>query len=268
MFDYSKTKMRRLLLVAAVAAAGGLTGAAPHAASAAEAIPVPSQSWSFTGPFGTFDRAQLQRGFQVYREVCASCHSLDLIAFRNLAERGGPQFDEEAVKALAAEFDVIDGPDADGEMFDRPANPSDRFPSPFANENAARAANMGAYPPDLSVIAKARPGGPDYLYALLTGYVDAPEDAELRDGMSYNAYFPGYQIAMGAPLFEESVEYADGSPETVEQYAKDVSAFLMWAAEPKLEARHRMGLNVMIYLVILAGLLYATKRRLFAKVEH
>lgn len=268
MFDLSKTKLRRLLLATAVVAAGGAAGAATHQAVAAEGVAIPHQSWSFDGPFGTFDRAQLQRGFQVYKEVCASCHGLDLIAIRNLADSGGPEFGEEAVKVLAEEYEVTDGPDADGEMFSRPAKPSDRFPSPFANENAARAANNGAFPPDLSVIAKARAGGPDYLYALMTGYEEAPADVELRDGMSYNTAFAGHQIAMPAPLFEELVEYTDGSPMTVDQYAKDVSAFLMWTAEPKLEARHSMGLNVMIYLVILAGLLYAAKRRLFANVEH
>lgn len=268
MFDLSKTKLRRLLLASAVVAAGGVIGATSHQAIAAEGAALPHESWSFDGPFGTFDRAQLQRGFQVYKDVCASCHGLDLIAFRNLAESGGPEFDEEAVKALAAEYEVTDGPDADGEMFTRPAKLSDRLPSPFPNDQAARASNNGSLPPDLSVIAKARHGGADYIYAIMTGYEDAPADVELRDGMSYNAYFAGHQIAMPAPLFEEAVEYTDGAPQTVEQYAKDVSAFLMWTAEPKLEARHSMGLNVMIYLVILAGLLYASKRRLFADVEH
>jgi cytochrome c1 len=268
MFDLSKTKLRRFLLATAVAVTGGLTGAVSHQAVAAEGVALPHESWSFDGPFGTFDRAQLQRGFQVYKEVCSSCHGLDLVAFRNLAESGGPEFSEDAVKVLAEEYEVVDGPDADGEMFTRPAKLSDRFPSPFSNDNAARASNNGSLPPDLSVIAKARHGGADYIYGLMIGYEEAPADVELRDGMSYNAYFAGHQIAMPAPLFEEAVEYTDGSPMTVEQYAKDISAFLTWTAEPKLEARHSMGLNVMIYLIILAGLLYAAKRRLFADVEH
>lgn len=268
MFDRSKSGLRRLAAVATLALSGfACLSALP--AQAAEGVAVPRQSWSFSGPFGTFDRAQLQRGYQVYREVCASCHSMNLVAFRNLSQPGGPEFGEDEVKALAAEFDVEDGPDEDGEMFTRPAVPADRFPAPFANEQAARAANNGSYPVDLSVIVKARPGGADYLYALLAGYRDEPPaGVELREGMYYNEYFPGHQIAMALPLFEDGIDYADGSPQTVEQYARDVSAFLAWAAEPTLEARHSMGLNVMIYLLILAGLLYATKRRLFAQVEH
>jgi cytochrome c1 len=224
--------------------------------------------WSFSGPFGTFDRGQLQRGYKVYKEVCSACHSMRLLSFRDLSQPGGPEFSEAQVKALAAEYEVEDGPDEFGDMFARAGLPSDRFPSPFPNEQAARAANNGALPPDLSVIAKARPRGPDYIHALLTGYVEPPSGFELRDGMSYNAYFPGRQIAMAQPLDEGVVEYTDGSPETADQYSTDLSAFLMWAAEPKLEARHRIGFNVMIYLLILTGLLYAAKRRIFAEVAH
>jgi len=268
MFDLGKTRARRFLLASALVAAGGLTVVASLPAMAAEGAALPKQEWSFSGPFGKFDRAQLQRGFQVFKEVCASCHSMGLISFRNLAESGGPEFPEDAVKALAAEYEVQDGPDKDGEMFTRPALPSDRIPAPFANEQAARASNNGSLPPDLSVITKARHGGADYIYALLSGYEEAPADIELRDGMSYNAYFTGHQIAMPAPLFEDAVEYSDSTAGTVEQYAKDVAAFLTWAGEPSLEARHKMGLNVMIYLVILAGLLYAAKRRLFSSVDH
>lgn len=269
MVDRINITPHRLLGVVAAVAVAGFVALAAVPAKAAEGEAVPRQSWSFTGPFGKFDRAQLQRGYQVYREVCASCHSMRLVAFRNLAQPGGPEFGEEEIKALAAEFDVEDGPDGEGEMFTRPGKPSDRFPAPFPNEQAARAANNGAYPPDLSVIVKARPGGADYIHALLTGYEEKPPaGVELREGMSYNHYFPSNQIAMAQPLYEESIEYSDGSPQTVEQYARDVSAFLAWAAEPSLEARHRMGFNVMIYLIILAGLLYATKRRLFAQVAH
>ena len=260
------TGARRLLIASLIVTGGTLAAAAP--VGAAEGKAVPGMDWSFDGPFGTFDRAQLQRGYQVYREACSACHSMSLLSLRNLAEEGGPELSAKAVKTLAAEFEVQDGPNDEGEMFTRPGIPSDPFPSPFPNEQAARAANNGALPPDLSVITKARPHGPDYLYALLIGYEEPPVGVKLREGMNYNAYFPGNEIAMGLPLFDEGVEYADGSTQTVKQYAEDVSAFLMWAAEPTLEARHRMGFNVMIYLIILSGLLYATKRRLFAKVAH
>jgi len=261
------TLSRRLAIASLIAAGGGLLPAAVPAGAAEETVPPPME-WSFSGPFGTFDRGQIQRGYKVYREVCSACHSMRMLSFRSLAEPGGTEFSAAQVKALAAEFEVEDGPDDNGDMFTRPGLPSDRFPSPFPNEQAARAANNGALPPDFSVIAKARPHGPDYIHALLTGYEEAPAGFELRSGMSYNAYFPGRQIAMASPLGEDVVEYTDGSPETVEQYASDVTAFLMWAAEPKLEARHRMGFNVMIYLLILTGLLYAAKRRIFAAVAH
>lgn len=260
------TGTRRLLIASLIATGGTL--AANEPVGAAEGKALPGMDWSFDGPFGTFDRAQLQRGYKVYREVCSACHSMSLLSLRNLAEDGGPEMSVEEVKTLAAEFEIADGPNDDGEMFTRPGIPSDRFPSPFPNDQAARVANNGSLPPDLSVIAKARPHGPDYLYALLIGYEEPPAGVELREGMSYNAYFPGNEIAMGLPLFDEAIEYTDGTPQTVKQYAEDVSAFLMWAAEPKLEARHRMGFNVMIYLIILSGLLYAVKRRLFAKVAH
>ena len=187
------------------------------AALASEGAAVESQSWTFTGPFGTFDRAQLQRGYKVYKEVCANCHSMKLVKFRNLAEPGGPGFTEDQVKALAAEYEITDGPNDDGDMFERPGKPFDTFVSPFANEKAARASNGGAYPPDFSVIAKARPDGPNYIYALLTGYEEEPPaDVEMREGMYYNHVFPGHQIAMAPPLSEEIVEYTDGSPMTVE----------------------------------------------------
>ncbi len=238
-------------------------------ANAAGDVPTPkSVDWSFSGPFGKFDRGQLQRGYKVYQEVCKACHGMKLLHYRNLGEKGGPEFSEEAVKAIAASVEIQDGPNDDGEMFDRAAKPSDKFKSPFANDQEGRLANNGALPPDLSVMAKARPGGPNYLYSLLTGYVDAPSGFEMSEGMSYNKYFPGHQIAMAAPLSEEVVEYTDGTKPTVENYAKDVTAFMMWAAEPKLEERHRVGFRVMIYLLFLTGFLYLAKRRLWSKVDH
>jgi len=241
---------------------------APAAHAAGDAPHIEAQKWSFSGPFGMFDRGQLQRGYKVYKEVCSACHGMRLLHFRNLGEPGGPEFSEAAIKALAASVEVTDGPNDEGEMFTRPGRPSDAFPSPFPNKQAARAANNGAYPPDLSVIAKARAGGPDYIFALLTGYSDPPAGFELASGMNYNKAFPGHQIAMAAPLSEEVVEYTDGTAPTVENYARDVAAFLMWTAEPKLEERHKIGFRFMIYLVLLAGIAYLAKRRVWSNLEH
>lgn len=254
-----------LALAAALAA-----GAALPVTAAEEAHALKSVSFSFEGPFGTFDRGQLQRGYKIYVEVCAACHSMDLLAFRNLSEDGGPGFTPEQVRVLAADFprQVLDGPDAFGDMFERPGKASDAFPPPFPNQAAARASNNGAFPPDFSVLAKAREGGPAYIYSLLTGYEEPPSHVELREGMNYNPYFPGGQIAMVAPLSDDLVEYTDGSPQTVEQYSKDISAFLMWAAEPKMEDRKRIGFQAMIFLIVLAGLLYFTKQKLWRDVEH
>lgn len=260
--------LARKLALAAPAAVLGLVLVSVDARAAGDAPEVKAQDWSFSGPFGMFDRGQLQRGYKVYKDVCAACHGMRLLHFRNLGESGGPEFSEEAVKALAASVEVQDGPNDEGEMFSRPGKPSDAFPSPFANDNAARAANNGALPPDLSVIAKARAGGPDYLYALMTGYKDAPADMKIFEGMNYNAAFPGHQIAMAPPLSEEVVEYTDGTPPTIENYAKDVSAFLMWAAEPKLEERHKIGFRFMIYLLLLVGILYVAKRRVWSTLKH
>ena len=248
----------------AILAALAVAGASP-AATAADAVAPPSMKWTFDGLFGSFDRAALRRGFQVYTEVCAVCHSLRLVHYRNLTEIG---FSEDQVKAIAAEVEVADGPDAEGEMFDRPARPSDRFVSPFANDNAARAANNGALPPDLSLVAKSRIGGPDYLYGLMVGYREAPADMEMSEGMEYNAYFPGHQIAMPAPLSEDLVEYADGTEATVNQMAKDVTNFLVWTAEPELEERKRMGVKVVLFLILLTGMLYAVKRAVWSDVPH
>lgn len=256
-----------LRAVGIAAFAGALCLAAP-ANAAGEAPEIEAQNWSFNGFFGRFDRGSLQRGFQVYKEVCSSCHGMNLLFYRNLGQPGGPEFSEAQVKAIAAEDEVQDGPDDEGDMFERSALPKDRFKEPFANENQARASNGGAYPPDLSVIAKARPKGPDYLYALLTGYVDAPAGVEVPDGMNYNRAFPGHLLAMAAPLSDDAVEYGDGTQATIAQMARDVTQFMMWAAEPTLEERKRIGFQVMIYLLILAGLMYFTTKKLWSRVDH
>ncbi len=250
--------------VGAVLAAIVLIGTGPASAAGDAAAP-PSMKWSFDGLFGSFDRAALRRGFQVYTEVCAACHSLRLVHYRNLTAIG---FSADQVKEIAAEFEVTDGPDAEGEMFDRPARPSDRFVSPFPNDNAARAANNGAMPPDLSLVTKSRIGGPDYIYGLMVGYKDAPDDMEMSEGMEYNMFFPGHQIAMPAPLSEEQVEYADGTEATVAQMAKDVTNFLVWAAEPELEERKRVGVKVVLFLVLLTGMLFAVKRAVWSNIPH
>ncbi len=223
-----------------------------------------AQEWSFAGPFGTYDRDALRRGYKVYKEVCSSCHGMKYVSFRNLSQEGGPEFSDAEVKAIAAGYMVQDGPDAYGDMFERPGLPKDRFISPFPNENAARSANGGAYPPDLSLINKARSGGPDYVYALLTGYQDAPEGVEMRSGLYYNPYMAGGAIAMAQPLYDDMVEYTDGTPATLAQMAHDVVTFLNWTAEPELEARKRAGVMVLIYLAIFAGLLYFSMRKIWA----
>jgi ubiquinol-cytochrome c reductase cytochrome c1 subunit len=255
--------MMRKGLIFGIAALAAIASASTHqpVRAAEETTPLPEVHWSFDGPFGTFDRAAMQRGLQVYREVCSVCHSLKYVAFRNLADLG---YNEDERKAIAAEYTVTDGPNDDGEMFERPGEPSDYFPSPFPNEKAAAAANGGAAPPDLSLMAKARVGGATYIYALLTGYEDPPADFT---GSNYNVYFPGHQIAMAAPLFEDGVAYADGTPATVEQQARDVAHFLMWAAEPKMEDRKAMGLKVLIFLVVFTGVLYAVKRKVWKDVH-
>jgi ubiquinol-cytochrome c reductase cytochrome c1 subunit len=243
------------------------------------------QSWSFAGPFGTYNKGQLQRGLKVYKEVCSACHSMNLVAFRTLEGLG---YSEAQVKALAAEYEVTDGPNADGEMFTRPALPSDYFPSPFPNSIAAAVANNGAAPPDFSLIAKARgvergfprfvfdiftqyaEGGPDYIHALLTGYdQEPPAGMEIAEGTYYNPYFiSSKSLAMAPPLSDGQVTYDDGSPETVDQYARDVAAFLMWAAEPHLETRKQTGFSVMAFMILFTGLVYLTKRRIWAGVAH
>ncbi|SMF46459.1 ubiquinol-cytochrome c reductase cytochrome c1 subunit [Tistlia consotensis] len=256
--------MRKTVLSLAVAAVLAL-GAADSARAAGE-IKLPPKDWSFDGVFGTFDPAALQRGLQVFKNVCSACHGLDFVAFRNLAALG---YDDDQIKKIAADFQVQDGPNDQGEMFMRPAVPSDRWPSPFANEQAARVANGGALPPDLSLMAKARAGGPTYIYNLIgEGFVEPPAGVEVTPGKYYNKYFPGHMISMPPPLSEGVVEYADGTKATVPQMAEDVSTFLMWAAEPNLIARKRMGIKVILFLIVLTGLLYAVKRRVWSDVAH
>lgn len=242
----------------------GLFAAAP-AHSAGEAILIPDRKFSFDGIFGTYDRASAQRGLQVYKEVCAACHGMRLVAYRNLRELG---LTEAQVAGIASQFEIKDGPNDEGQMFERPGRPADRFRSPFANDAAARAANNGALPPDLSVMTKARAGGADYLFALLTGYEDPPPGVTVMDGMNFNRYYPGNQIAMGPVLNPDQVEFADGTSATVEQMAHDVSTFLQWAAEPELEQRRALGVKIIMFLTILAGLTYAVKRKIWADVKH
>jgi ubiquinol-cytochrome c reductase cytochrome c1 subunit len=278
--------IKSLAILTASVLFAGTAMAAEEGAPAHFPIKKPNNyEWTFSGPVGTYDKAQLQRGFQVYREVCSSCHSLNLVSFRNLAEHGGPGFSEDTVKALAAEYEVPAEPNDAGDVEPRPAIPSDKFPAPFANVEAAKASNNGAEPPDFSLIAKARAAergfptfvfdiftqyqesGPDYIVSLMTGYSSTePNDSGTYD----NPYFlGGASLAMAPPLSDGSVEYAQADiPQTTDQYAKDVAAFLMWAAEPHLEQRKAMGFSVMLFLIIFAGLLYFTKKKVWSDVEH
>ncbi|CAO3379294.1 cytochrome c1 [Azospirillum argentinense] len=251
--------LKSAILSAAVAL--GLAGAA----QASEAVHIPKQEWSHSGVFGTIDKASAQRGFQIYKEVCSTCHSAKLVPIRTLAGIG---FSEDELKAIAAGYEVQAGPNDAGEMFMRPGIPADRFPSPFPNDNAARAANNGALPPDLSLMAKARVGGEDYLYAFLTGFEEnPPEGVTLMPGMNYNKYFPGHQVGMPNILMPDGVTYADGTPATVQQQAHDISAFLTFIAEPHMDARKQMGVKVILFLIVLAGLMYATKRKLWSTLH-
>ena len=274
-----------MLAAAGVASAAEEAG---HTAAEPTHFPIhkPAQmDWSFAGPFGTYDKAQLQRGLKIYKEVCSACHSMNLVSFRTLEGLG---YSEAQVKAFAAEYTVQDGPNADGEMFERPGIPTDYFPSPFPNTIAAAAANNGAAPPDFSLIAKARgvergfptfifdiftgyaENGPDYIHALLTGYDEQPPAGmEVAEGTHYNPFFiAGKSLAMAKPLSDGQVTYEDGSPETVEQYSRDVSAFLMWAAEPHLVDRKQTGFRVLIFLILFGGLVYLTKRKVWAGTAH
>ena len=225
---------------------------------------MPKHEWSFNGITGTFDRAALQRGFQVYTEVCAGCHSMKLLYYRDLLDIG---FSEAQVKAIASEYDVLDGPNDEGEMFERPARPADRFVNPYLNDNEARANNNGAYPPDLSVITKARRYGEDYIYNLLMGYEEPPEGLEVGNGMYYNKWMDGNQIAMPAPILDGSVDYDDGTDTTAQQLSEDVVTFLKWAAEPELEMRKNLGIKVILFFLILGTVVYLAKNRLWRDVH-
>jgi ubiquinol-cytochrome c reductase cytochrome c1 subunit len=278
--------MRAALPLALVA---GVALATPAFAADTGAPPI-ERHWSFEGLFGTFDRGALQRGFQVYKDVCAACHGMRQLYYRNLMDIG---LTEEQVKNVAASVEVDDGPNDEGKMFTRPGRPSDRFKSPFPNANAARFANNGALPPDLSLITKAREGGASYVFGILTGYKESPpppeESAcrvteekkgadgkvtkvvtapEVREGQFYNAHMPGCIIAMPPPLAENGVTYADGTPATIEQQTVDVSTFLAWAAEPELETRHRTGVKVLLFLFVLTGMLFALKKKIWREVHH
>ena len=233
----------------------------------AETIDPIKVNWSFKELTGKFDRASLQRGFQVYKEVCASCHSMQYLSYRNLGEPGGPEFTQDEVKAIAASVEIEDGPDSQGEMFIRPGKPSDKFKSPYPNVEASTVANGGAYPPDMSVLVKARPGGADYMYSVLMGYEEPPAGMKLDDGVYYNKYMIGQKIKMASPLSEGIVEYSDGTEATMDQMAKDVTTFLAWAAEPELEERHRVGFKVIIYLILLTILVYLSMKKIWSRVD-
>ena len=234
------------------------------ASGAGGEVELQSRSWSFSGPFGTYDKAAMQRGLQVYSEVCAGCHSMKLIAFRNLADLG---YNDAEIKAIASQYEVQDGPNDDGDMFMRPAIPADRIPAPYANDNAARSGNNGALPPDLSLIAKARPNGADYLYSLLSGYKDVPDGKDVPEGLYYNTAYPGHLIAMPQPLYGDDVSFSDGSQTTIEAVSADLTQFLVWAAEPKMEVRKRVGVATVFFLSIFVVVSYFAKRRIWSDVR-
>jgi ubiquinol-cytochrome c reductase cytochrome c1 subunit len=260
------------LILKGVTALVGMTAVLFVAATPHHGVHVEKEDWSFQGFFGKFDKPQLQRGFQVYNEVCAACHSMDLLHYRNLTEIG---FTEAQVKEIAAAVTVVDAlPDDAGDPVERPGRPSDKFKAPFANANAARASNNGALPPDLSLIARSRAGagfgaheGADYLHGLLVGYKEPPAGFELAEGMNYNEGFLGHQIAMPNPLSDDRVTYADGTPATVEQMSRDVSVFLTWAGEPNYENRIYTGMKAMLFLIVFTLIAYAVKRRVWASVH-
>jgi ubiquinol-cytochrome c reductase cytochrome c1 subunit len=250
----------------AAALLAALTIAAAGAARAQQATPEPPhQQWSFEGVFGTYDPAALQRGFQVYKEVCSACHPVEHLAFRDLTQIG---YTEDQVKGIAAQYEVTAGPNKQGAMYKRPARPSDPIPGPFPNDEIAQAANNGALPPDLSLIVKARDGGPDYVYAILNGFKPAPAGFKMSPDMYYNEYFPGHQIHMPPPLSPNQVKYADGTKATVPQMAHDVVTFLAWASEPTLDERHRIGFKVMLFLIVATGVFYAAKRKIWSRIRH
>ncbi|MBV9420174.1 MAG: cytochrome c1 [Alphaproteobacteria bacterium] len=259
----------RAALFAGIAAT--LVLATPALADGGEQKPLKTMEWSFEGPLGKYDRADLQHGFQVYKEVCSACHSLSRVAFHTLSQPGGPEFSDAQMKALAAGYKVVAGPndkgettDANGTPLTRPGIPADTFPPPFPNEKAARAANGGALPPDLSLITHARAGGPNYVYSLITGFGEKPPaDWKVPEGKYFNPYFPGWNISMPPPLTDNQVTFVDGHPAKIADEAYAVVTFLEWAAEPHLEDRHRIGLGVMIFLIVLSGLLYLSYRKVW-----
>lgn len=258
----SVVKKAAVVLLISLLAVGGLSATA----TAADKAPTPpDHDWSFEGMFGTFDKASKQRGLQVYREVCAACHGLERVAFRNLDALG---YNEDQIKAIAAESLIDDGPNEEGDMFQRPGIAADRFPSPYPNKQAARYANNGAYPPDLSLITKARKYGADYLHALLIGYNEPPEGFNLTPGTYYNKYYAGHQIKMPPPFMDGQIMYADGTAATTEQMAHDVTTFLAWAAEPTQDERKRLGWAVIVFLCFFSFLLYRVKKEVWKDVEH
>tara|TARA_B100001996_G_scaffold317971_1_gene261434 strand:+ start:809 stop:1567 length:759 start_codon:yes stop_codon:yes gene_type:complete len=233
--------------------------------SAGSKIDIPKYDWSWKGFFGTYDRSAAQRGFKVYKEVCSGCHSMNLLSYRNLEELG---FNEDQIKVIASDYLIEDGPNDEGDMFEREALPSDRFANPYPNNNAARAANNGAYPPDLSLIVKARPKGADYIHSLLLGYNEAPGDFNVPEGMWYNKYMEGHLIAMPSPLSDGAIDYDDGTEPTLNQLSSDVTTFLAWAAEPSLEDRKRLGIKVLLFLLVLFILTYISKERIWRDIKH
>ena len=239
--------------------------AAPAADSAckAEFIP-PKQEWQHKELFGTYDMAAVQRGYQVYKEVCSNCHSLKFMSYRDLSGLG---YTPDQIKTVAAEATIHDGPNDDGEMFDRPGRPSDHFKSPFPNDKAARAANNGALPPDMSLLVKAREHGEDYIYSVLTGYESPPACATMNPGMNWNKAFPPHQIAMPKPLADGQVAFADGSPNTTADEARNVVQFLAWASEPHLEQRKALGIKVMLFMLVFCFIMRAAKRKVWADVH-
>ncbi len=248
----------------AIAAAALLIVAAGAAMAQDETPPLPDVSWWFSGVFGSYDRAALQHGFQVYTEVCSNCHSMNLVHYRDLAALG---YNDDAIKAIASQKQVTAGPNDQGEMFQRNALPSDPFVAPYPNDQAARAAHNGALPPDLSLIIKAREGGANYCYGILTGFKDPPAGFKLADGMNYDIYFPGDQIAMPQPLADDSVTFVDHAPAKIADEAQDVCTFLAWAAEPTMEQRKRTGAKVVLFLLAMTGVLYGAKRKVWSDLH-
>lgn len=244
--------------------AGAALAEEAHPAGAHAPVHLEKQDWPFKGAFGTYDRAALKRGFEVYRQVCASCHSMDRLYYRNLTEIG---YSPSEVKEIAAEYMVMDAPNEEGEILERKATPGDHFKAPFANRQAAMYANNGAAPPDMSLLVKARHGGADYIYGIITGYAEPPVDVTLRQGQYWNKVMAGHVIAMAPPLTDGQVSYADGTEGTVPQYAKDVAQFLAWASEPHLEARKRTGVKAFIFLLVFTMVMYSAKKRIWKNVH-